>query len=47
MTEPLDEGTRMVVQPGFRVLYDPPGTLASRLRRALGSDAETPRRSRI
>ncbi|MCX6025227.1 MAG: nucleotidyltransferase domain-containing protein [Chloroflexi bacterium] len=42
LSEPLDEGTRMVVQPGFRVVYDPTGTVASRLRHALGSDAERP-----
>ena len=42
LAEPIDAGTRNVVQQGFRVVYDPTGTIASRLRRALGGEAERP-----
>jgi predicted nucleotidyltransferase len=42
LAEPLDEGTRNVVQRGFRVVYDPTGTVASRLHRALDGEAERP-----
>ena len=42
LAEPLDEGTRSVMRRGFRVVYDPRGTVASRLRRALDGEAETP-----
>jgi hypothetical protein len=42
LSEPLDQGTRKVVQHGFGVVYDPTGNVASRLRRALEGNADNP-----
>ena len=42
LAEPLDVGTRNVVQRGYRMVFDPTGTVASRLHHALAAGAETP-----
>ncbi len=42
LSEPLDEGTRKVVEQGFGVVYDPTGRIASRLGRALEKGTRSP-----